>query len=240
MNSKCAVIMAGGRGTRLQPYTMVLPKPLVPVGEYPIMEIVIRQLAYYGFERVIIAVNHQAELIETYFGNGSKLGIQIEYSLETKPLSTIGPLKLMKKLPDNFLVMNSDILTDLDYSELLEVHEKNGDLYTISAYKRVQKVEYGVLYENNGILYDFTEKPKMDFLVSMGVYAVSKKILDYIPDNTFFGFDQLMHSLIQDNQRVKVKVHEGYWLDIGRPDDYQIATSEFEKNKYGFLKEIKL
>ena len=142
---KCAVIMAGGKGTRLRPYTMVLPKPLVPIGEFPIMEIVIRQLAGYGFERVIIAVNHQAELIKTYFGDGSKFGVHIEYSIETKALSTMGPLRLMKNLPNHFIVMNSDILTDLDYGKFLEDHIKSGELFTISSYKRVQNVEYGVL-----------------------------------------------------------------------------------------------
>ncbi|MBR5359494.1 MAG: NTP transferase domain-containing protein, partial [Lachnospiraceae bacterium] len=183
---KCAVIMAGGKGTRLMPYTMVIPKPLVPVGQYPIMEIVIRQLAGYEFNRIIIAVNHQAELIETYFGDGSKYGINIEYSLETKPLSTMGPLRLMHGLPDDFIVMNSDILTDLDYSLFLEDHIRSGRIFTISSYKRVQNVEYGVLNEDNGLLTGFTEKPKLDYLVSMGVYALSRRVLEHIPENTFF------------------------------------------------------
>lgn len=235
--SKCAVIMAGGKGTRLRPYTMVLPKPLVPVGEFPIMEIVIRQLADCGFDRIIIAVNHQADLIETYFGNGSKFGVNIEYSLETKALSTMGPLKLMRNLPDNFIVMNSDILTNLDYSEFLQNHINDGELFTISAYRRIQNVEYGVLYEKEGALVDFAEKPQLDYLVSMGVYALSKDVLDYIPQDTFFGFDNLMRILISCNKKVKVNIFEGYWLDIGRPDDYQVATDEFEKRKNVFLKE---
>ena len=232
---KCAVIMAGGKGTRLLPYTMALPKPLVPVGQYPIMEIVIRQLSRAGFDRIIIAVNHQAELIETYFGNGSKYGLNIEYSLETEPLSTMGPLKLMKNLPDDFIVMNSDILTDLDYSELLDYHKKSGRIFTISSYKRIQNVEYGVLHESGGILAGFTEKPKLDYLVSMGVYAVSSRVLDYIPENTFFGFDNLMTKLIESGEEVGIRLHEGYWLDIGRPDDYQTATDEFESTRDLFL-----
>ena len=234
---RCAVIMAGGKGTRLKPYTMVLPKSLVPVGQYPIMEIVIRQLVYYGFDRIIIAVNHQAELIMTYFGDGSKYGIQIEYSLETKPLSTMGPLTLLKNLPKHFIVMNSDVLTDLDYSALLEEHIKNGRIFTISSYNRVQNVEYGVLREENGMLTGFSEKPKLDYLVSMGIYAASNEILHYIPSNTFFGFDDLMDSLLEHQEEVELRLHHGYWLDIGRPDDYQIATDEFEKNKDLFLKE---
>ncbi|MCR5687796.1 MAG: NTP transferase domain-containing protein [Lachnospiraceae bacterium] len=233
---KTAVIMAGGRGTRLMPYTMVIPKPLVPVGQYPIMEIVIRQLAACGFSRIIIAVNHQAELIETYFGDGSKYGLAIEYSLETKPLSTMGPLRLMKDLPDDFLVMNSDILTDLDYSEFLAGHVKSGRIFTISSYKRVQNVEYGVLHEQDGILTDFTEKPKLDYLVSMGVYALSKRVLDYIPYDEFFGFDSLMRVLLENGEQVGICPHDGYWLDIGRPDDYQQAADEFESKRDIFLK----
>ncbi|MCR5590954.1 MAG: NTP transferase domain-containing protein [Lachnospiraceae bacterium] len=233
---KTAVIMAGGKGTRLMPYTMVIPKPLVPVGQYPIMEIVIRQLASYGFERVIIAVNHQAELIETYFGNGSKFGLDIEYSLETKPLSTMGPLKQMQDLPEHFLVMNSDVLTDLDYSLLLSEHIKSGRIFTISSFKRVQNVEYGVLHEQGGVLSDFTEKPKLDYLVSMGVYALSKRVLDYIPYDEFFGFDNLMKCLLENHEEVGLRLHEGYWLDIGRPDDYQMATDEFESKRDLFLK----
>ena len=233
---KCAVIMAGGKGTRLRPYTMVLPKPLVPIGEFPIMEIVIRQLAGYGFERVIIAVNHQAELIKTYFGDGSKFGVHIEYSIETKALSTMGPLRLMKNLPNHFIVMNSDILTDLDYGKFLEDHIKSGELFTISSYKRVQNVEYGVLYENNGFLENCVEKPQLDYLVSMGVYAVSKDVIPFIPKDAYFGFDNLMKKLLENKRHVRIMRHDGYWLDIGRPDDYQIATDEFENRKDIFLK----
>lgn len=233
--SKCAVIMAGGKGTRLRPYTMVLPKPLVPVGQYPIMEIVIRQLAEHGFDRVIVAVNHQADLIETYFGDGTKYGVCIEYSLERKPLSTMGPLRLIKNLPEHFIVMNSDILTDLDYSLLLDDHVDSGRIFTISAHKRIQDVEYGVLHEKRGILTGFTEKPKLDYLVSMGIYAVSKRVLDYIPDDSFFGFDNLMSKLLKENEEIGIRIHDGYWLDIGRPDDYQIATDEFEENSNRFL-----
>lgn len=236
MNTKCAVIMAGGRGTRLRPYTMVLPKPLVPVGEFPIMEIVIRQLVRDHFDRIIIAVNHQAELIETYFGDGRKYGVNIEYSLESKPLSTMGPLKLIEELPDNFIVMNSDILTDLNYADLLKEHIESGNIFTISAYNRTQNVEYGVLYEKNGLLERFQEKPKLNYLVSMGVYVAAKEVLDFIPEDTYFGFDDLMKALLKRQEKIGVIKYKGYWLDIGRPDDYQIATDEFENLKGDFLK----
>jgi len=236
MVEKCAVIMAGGKGTRLAPYTISMPKPLVPVGQFPIMEIVIRQLAWYGFTRIIIAVNHQAELIRTFFGDGTKYGLNIEYSLEKEPLSTMGPLRLMNDLPGDFIVMNSDILTDLDYIRLLDDHVRSGRIFTVSSYKRVQDIEYGVLYEQEGLLAKFEEKPRLKYLVSMGVYAASKRILAYIPENTFFGFDMLMTELLKSNEKVGLREHEGYWLDIGRPDDYQMATDVFETNKGVFLK----
>lgn len=234
-NEKCAVILAGGKGTRLRPYTIALPKVLVPIGEYPIMEIIIRQLAYSGFHRIIVAVNHQADLIMSYFGDGSRYGTKIEYSLEKKPLSTMGPLRLMSDLPDNFLVMNGDILSDLDYSAFLEYHIKKKNLFTISAYKREQHVEYGVLHVENGCLVNFEEKPILNYLVSMGVYAVTRQIIGFIPQDVFFGFDDLMKVLLDKNEKVDVKTYDGHWLDIGRPDDYQQAVDEFEQEQERYL-----
>lgn len=235
-SEKCAVILAGGKGTRLRPYTVAFPKPLVPIGEYPIMEIIIRQLAGSGFERAVMAVNHQADLIKAYFGDGDKYGIRIEYSLESKPLSTMGPLLLIDDLPDNFLVMNGDVLSDIDYGGLLMEHVNSGSLFTISAFKREQYVDYGVLHAQDGKLTGFEEKPVLDYLVSMGVYAVSKKVLEYIPRDTFFGFDNLMDKLLADKRKVDVRLFEGSWLDIGRPDDYQQAIEEFEREKNRYLK----
>ncbi len=237
-NEKCAVILAGGKGTRLRPYTLAFPKPLVPVGEYPILEIIIRQLANNGFNKIFIAVNHQADLIMAYFGDGSKFGIKIVYSLEKKPLSTMGPLLLMDNLPDNFLVMNGDVLSDISYNDFLAAHIKSENLFTISAYKRKQQVDYGVLHVENECLMGFEEKPVLDYLVSMGVYAVSKEALNFIPEDTYFGFDDLMRVLLQKRKKVDVKLYEGYWLDIGRPDDYQQAIDKFEQEKDHFLKEF--
>lgn len=233
---KCAVILAGGKGTRLRPYTVAYPKPLVPVGEYPILEIIIRQLADQGFQRVIIAVNHQAELIRAYFKDGEKYGIHIGYSLEYKPLGTMGPLALIRDLPENFLVMNGDVLSDISYGEFLTEHEKSAHLFTISAFKREQYVDYGVLHIQGGSLTGFEEKPVLDYLVSMGVYAVSRNVLDYIPRDTFFGFDDLMERLLKEKKKVDVSIFDGYWLDIGRPDDYQQAVDEFEQEKGRYLK----
>lgn len=235
--SKRAVILAGGKGTRLKPYTVVLPKPLMPIGEYPILEVVIRQLVQHKFDHITLAVNHQADIIKAFFGNGEKWNIKIDYSVENIPLSTMGPLKLIKDLPDNFLVMNGDILTDLNYSDFLKDHSAGKNIFTISSYQREQVSDYGVLELNkDNILTGFREKPTVSYDVSMGIYAVSKKVLDTIPSNKPFGFDHLMLALLEKGERVVVKKHKGYWLDIGNPSDYAKAIDEFEKKPTRFLK----
>lgn len=235
--SKRAVILAGGRGTRLRPYTVVLPKPLMPIGEFPILEVIVRQLVYHGFTHITMAVNHQAQLIEAFFGNGEKWNVTIDYSLENKPLSTMGPLKLIKDLPSNFLVMNGDVLTDLDFREFHDAHVQENNIFTISAYQREQYSNFGVLeVDSHNRLCEFKEKPIMHYTVSMGIYMVNKKILRYIPDNQPYGFDHLMQELTHTNTLPFVKKFDGYWLDIGRPDDYARAIEEFEQLKNKFLK----
>jgi NDP-sugar pyrophosphorylase family protein len=230
---KRAIILAGGKGTRLKPYTISLPKPLVPVGDVPILEIIIKQLRSHGFNRITITVNHMAEIIQAFFGNGSKWGVQIDYSLEEKALSTMGPLTLIDDLPDNFLVMNGDILTDLSYGSFFEKHVEQKRDFTIAAHRRCDKVEYGVLtIDAKEQLIQFAEKPSTEYLVSMGIYMMSKKNLEHIPFNTFFGFDHLVTKLIDLNQGPSVFEYDGYWLDIGRPDDYEKAIKEYSAEKF--------
>lgn len=236
--SKRAVILAGGKGTRLRPYTVVLPKPLMPVGEFPILEVIVRQLARHGFDHITMAVNHQAEIIRAFFQDGEKWGVKIDYSLEDRPLSTMAPLRLVRDLPENFLIMNGDILTDLNYSHLFDEHVGNGNIFTISAYRREQKVDYGVLTINDGNrLTGFKEKPRIEYLVSMGVYVASRRILDFIPKDKSYGFDNLMLGLIAAKNPAAVRTFGGYWLDIGRPDDYAQAIEEFEQMRPRFLGE---
>lgn len=233
--SKRAIILAGGKGTRLKPYTISLPKPLVPIGEMPILEIIIRQLTKSGFDHITITVNHMAEIIRAFCGDGSKWGTFIDYSLEDKPLSTMGPLKLIADLPENFLVMNGDVLTDLDFEQFYEDHVKEQNIFTISAFERDQKVDYGVLEVNqSNKLSNFVEKPTTRYNVSMGVYMANRKILDIIPENQLYGFDHLMLDLIKVKNPASVKIHSGYWLDIGRPDDYEKACVDLEENKFSF------
>lgn len=233
--SKRAVILAGGKGTRLRPYTVVLPKPLMPIGEFPILEVIIKQLVSSGFSHITLAVNHQAEIIKAFFMDGSKWGIRIDYSLEDKPLGTMGPLKLIKDLPDNFLVMNGDILTDLNYAEFYDSHVQQNNIFTISSYLREQLVDYGVLETVGGKLSGLREKPCMYYEVSMGVYMVSKRASEYVPIDKAYGFDHLMHDLVAAKQNVAVHQFLGYWLDIGRPDDYAQAIDEFESMRTRFI-----
>lgn len=226
---KRAVILAGGKGTRLKPYTIAMPKPLVPIGTTPILEIIIKQLINNGFSHITLSVNHMADFIKAFFGDGSKWNIKIDYSFEEKPLSTMGPLHLIPDLPDNFLVMNGDVLTDIRFGEFLDKHIAQNNIFTISSYQRIIKNDYGVLDINNeNQLVAFREKPETTFDVSMGVYAVSKKVLQTIPKNTFYGFDTLMLDLIEKKEYPKTIVHKGYWLDIGRPEDYERAVNEYE------------
>lgn len=233
--SRRAVILAGGRGTRLKPYTVVLPKPLMPIGEYPILEVIVRQLISAGFEHITLAVNHQAEIIKAFFGDGDRWGVQIDYSLEGSPLGTMGPLKLIDDLPDNFLVMNGDILTDLDYAAFHDDHVRSAQVFTISAMRRQQQIDYGVLETDTGRLTGFREKPGVPFQVSMGIYMVSSLVLQRIPSGRPFGFDNLMLDLLGANVPVAVCDFDGYWLDIGRPDDYARAIEEFDSMKSRFL-----
>lgn len=227
---KHAVILAGGRGTRLRPYTIALPKPLVPIGDTPILEIIIRQLVAHKFDRLTLAVNHQADILRAYFGDGSKWGIEIDYSLERAPLGTMAPLKLIQGLPVDFLVLNGDILTDLNYAEFLNAHMRGKRLITVSAAARTQQIDYGVLEVGEGnLLAGFQEKPALPYLVSMGVYCLNKRALDWIPAEGAYGFDQLMLTLLKHRQPVTVTEHVGYWLDIGRPDDYQKAIDEWPR-----------
>jgi NDP-sugar pyrophosphorylase family protein len=235
--SKRAIILAGGKGTRLRPYTWVLPKPLMPIGEYPILEIIIKKLASHGFDYITLAVNHQAQLIKAFFGNGEKWDIKIDYSLEDKPLSTMGPLKLIHDLPENFLVMNGDILTDLNFSKFYEEHKSSKNIFTISSYTREHVNDYGVLEkDNDGKLNGFREKPHTKFEVSMGIYMASNEILPFIVDDIPYGFDTLMLDLMNAHKPATVKEHKGYWLDIGRPDDYHQAIEKFEEDNEFYIR----
>jgi len=225
--TRTAVILAGGKGTRLRPYTTSFPKPLMPVGDQPILEILVGQLARAGYNRLFFGVGHLAELIRAYFGDGARWDVQIEYAYEDEPLGTAGPLRaLADRLPPHFLVCNGDILSDVDYGRFLDDHI-TGDpprLLTISTHRRVLHSEYGVLEcAADGLVQDYIEKPTYPLCVSEGIYAFSKSALDWIPPDQRIDFPDLVMRLLRSGEPVATSEHTGLWLDIGRPDDYEKA-----------------
>jgi len=230
-----AVILAGGKGTRLKPFTTNFPKPLVPIGDLPILEVVLRQLKYYGFTDVVLAVNHLAELIMTFCGNGNKLGLNISYSMEDKELGTAGPLAIINKLEDNFLVMNGDLLTTLDYGALFKYHIQNCNDSTISVYKKEVKIDLGVLEVEEDNFRDYIEKPVYNFDVSMGIYIFNKSVLDAIPKGEKMDMPGLILELKKQNRKIRCYRGDYYWLDIGRVDDYETAVEIFSERKKEFL-----
>ncbi len=231
-----AIILAGGKGTRLAPYTTVFPKPLVPVGDMPILEIVVRQLRRAGVEHITMAVGHLANLLMAFFGDGARFGLRIDYSLEDTPLGTAGPLALIEGLDDTFLVMNGDVLTTLDYKALVAYHRQRRATATIAMHQREVKIDLGVIKvdEANRVT-QYVEKPAFDYLVSMGVYVFEPTVLRYIERGTRLDFPELIWKLLAADQLVAGFPHSGYWLDIGRPDDYARAVEEFEAMRSEFL-----
>lgn len=227
-----AIILAGGKGTRLKPYTTVLPKPLMPIGDCPILEVVVRQLKKNGFKKIIMAIGHQHDLFVAFFGNGEKWDIPIEYYIEKEPLGTAAPIRHIKNLEDNFLMMNGDILTDLSFQKLFEVHKNNKADLTIATHKRTQEVNYGTLeYSKKGRLTKFLEKPSYDFNVSMGIYILSRNVLPLIPCEGRFDFPDLVQKLLVNKRRIYCHAYDGYWMDIGRPEDYEQAIEDYDKIK---------
>lgn len=235
-----AVILAGGRGTRLAPYTTVLPKPLMPVGDRAIIEIVIEQLVACGIEHITLAVGHLAHLIEAVVGDGGGQGLQIDYHRECQPLGTAGALATIADLDATFLVMNGDILTTLDYAALCAAHEEAGNALTIASHRRVQQTNYGVLHTDGSPgpmrrLTGYEEKPEHTYTVSMGVYVATPAALGHIPAGQRFDVPELVQALLRAGEPVGSYLYEGYWLDIGRPDDYERANEEWPAQAGGAI-----
>lgn len=233
-----AVILAGGKGTRLRPYTTVLPKPLMPIGDMPILEIMLRQMKCAGVNEVILTVGHLAELLRAFFNDGKQLGLKIDYSYEEKPLGTAGPLSLIGDLKNTFLVSNGDVLTTLSLSDLISYHKNMGAVATIAMHARQVKIDLGVLEFDQGFqLTGYIEKPTYNFHVSMGIYVFEPQVLAYIPPNEYLDFPDLVLKLIQAGEKVVGFPFDGYWQDLGRPDDYEQAVIEFEQMRTQILPE---
>jgi NDP-sugar pyrophosphorylase family protein len=232
------VILAGGKGTRLRPYTTVFPKPLMPIDDMPILEVVLRQLKFFGFRKITISVNHLADLIRTFFGDGRKLGLDISYCVEDKPLGTAGSVSLVEDITEYFLVMNGDLLTTLDYGAMMRWHMESQATATIGVFPRVVKIDFGVLELGPaGQLDQYKEKPTLEFLVSMGVNAFHKSAMEFIPRGQYLDIPTLMLNLKKAGKTVLGYRSDCQWLDIGRPDDYEEALSIFEQNRRFYLRE---
>jgi NDP-sugar pyrophosphorylase family protein len=232
-------VLAGGRGARLSPYTSVLPKPLMPIGDRSILEIVVRRLAAQGFTDVTLCVGYLSHLIRAVSEHLEATGAEIRFVHEREAMGTAGPLRLVEGLDETFVAMNGDILTTLDYRALVEHHRRTGNLLTIATQQRTIKIDYGVLHvdaEQDGgrrPIIAFEEKPEIASTVSMGVYVLEPGALDYIPDGAYFDFPDLVQSLLQHDERVGAYVHHGLWFDIGRHDDYEQAVRAWLDNDCG-------
>ncbi|HXS99981.1 MAG TPA: sugar phosphate nucleotidyltransferase [Elusimicrobiota bacterium] len=223
-----AVILAGGKGTRLRPFTATLPKPLVPVGDYPIIEIVLRQLKHFGFKDIIISTGHLAELIEAYCGDGRRWGVKIRYVREDKPLSTAGALKLIRGLQPRFLTINGDLLTSLDFGKVYEYHRETKADAVLAVQERLYKIDFGVIdLDGENRLRGYTEKPSYPYLVSMGVNVFDRRVLKHIKDGEAIGIPELMQRIKAGGGSVRGYRNKSHWLDIGRPDDYETVQELF-------------
>tara|TARA_B100001057_G_scaffold500452_1_gene615604 strand:+ start:2108 stop:2821 length:714 start_codon:yes stop_codon:yes gene_type:complete len=235
--SKRVIILAGGKGIRLRPYSFVLPKPLMPIYKESVLEILIKQLSFFGFKHITLAINNRADLFKALFSNQKKYGVKLDFSIEKKELDTIGPLKLLKNLPENFLVINGDILTDLNFKYFYNYHIKKKSLLTLCSHTIISKIDYGVIETNkDDILTNFKEKPNKKVEVSMGIYMLNKKIINNIPKNMKFGFHQLLGSMVKTNKDIHVYRSNKLWFDIGKAKDLSEATDYFLKYKKKFIR----
>jgi NDP-sugar pyrophosphorylase family protein len=227
-----AVILAGGRGTRLAPYTTSLPKPLVPVGDRPIIDIIVHQLQSQGIVNITLAVGHLAELFIAHFGDGSRFGVRIEYSREQAPLGTAGPLGLVAGLSERFVVMNGDVLTDLDVRVMAARHAASGAVCTVAACPREVAIDLGVVeFDAANRLTAYREKPVHRYRASMGVYVMEPRVLDFVAPNTVLDLPDLMTRLVDAGEMVMVHPFDGYWLDIGSPPDYAKAVADLRDGR---------
>jgi len=231
-----AIILAGGKGLRLKPHTKTVPKPLLELGQYPILEIIIRQLKRDGFRDIVLAVYYMKEKIQSYFGNGDKWDLKIRYSEENTALGTAAPLRLIENLEDDFIVTNGDILTDLRFNDILQFHHEQHAISTIASCTKPFSVDLGILKKTKDhALLSYDEKPSFSCDVSMGVYGMNKTVLAYLPSQDPFDIPTLMNVLLQKKKKVLCFPFKGYWFDVGSIHDYKNAIETFKKNKSAFL-----
>jgi NDP-mannose synthase len=234
-----AVIMAGGKGTRLQPYTALFPKPLMPLGDMPVLELLLHQLRTAGITEVFLAVNHLHHLIRAFCGDGSRFGLKLDYSLEDSPLGTAGPLGgLLDRLDGDFIVTNGDLLTTLDLRKLIDDHSAQNAAASISVYEREVKIDFGLVQTDAEMrLTGYLEKPVSRHLVSMGLYVLNRDaVAPHVKLDTYLDMPDLMKALIAEGKTVHChRQPDSFWLDIGRPDDYATAQQLFAEKRELFL-----
>ena len=232
-----AVILAGGKGSRLAPFTFAIPKPLVPIGDIPIIELLIKQLAAQGFQRITISVGHLAALIESFCGDGAKWDVSIDYVYEDTPLGTVGSLGLISDFPDDrVLVVNGDTLTDLDFADAYRNHDTS-DAATIMSNERIVHVDFGVLeVDDSGLLSGYSEKPTMRYLVSMGTNILTVDALrSHLEPGEHLDMPDLIRRFRDAGLRVAVNQPDAYWLDLGRLEDLETGTNVFSSDPSRFL-----
>ncbi len=231
-----AIVLAGGRGTRLAPYTKILPKPLMPIGDMPILEVLLYQMKAAGIHEVILTVGHLSHLLRSFFQDGHEFGVEITYSYEHCPLGTAGPISLVGELDKTFLVTNGDVLTNMHLGDLIRFHADQGATATIAVHHRRVKIDLGVVQtDGNARITGYIEKPTLDYCVSMGLYVFEPRVLSYIPHGEYLDFPDLAMKLINAGEKVAAYQFEGYWQDLGRPDDYEAATQDFAEMRSQFL-----
>ncbi len=223
-----AVILAGGLGTRLKPFTEIIPKPLLPIGEKSVLEIQIDSLKKHGFNQIFLATNYKSEYIENFFGNGSMYGVELKISKEVKPLGTVGPIRLlMEELTEPFLVMNGDILTQTDFSKLYEFALQQSSILTVAIKEIITPFDFGNIYTKDDFVIRIEEKPQFKNKILAGIYIFKPQIFSFIPENEYFGMDQLIQLMLNKNFAVSKYDLNEYWLDIGRMDDFEKAQEMF-------------
>lgn len=233
-----AIIMAGGKGSRLYPYSAALPKPLMPLGDMPVLELLLRQLRHAGVSDIILAVNHLRHLIEAFFGDGSRFGMRIQYSFEETPLGTAGPMgAVLDRLGDDFLLLNGDLLTSLDFRKMIQCHLETGADATIGVFERELRVEFGLIETDASMrMVDYLEKPSHKHLVSMGVYVIrAAAARRFVTVGEHLDMPQLMLMMMRSGLNVRCHRQDCVWLDIGRPEDFALAQKMIETEPDTFL-----
>jgi NDP-sugar pyrophosphorylase family protein len=232
-----AVILAGGQGARLSPYTKVIPKPLIPIGDMPILEIILKQLRASGFDRATLAVSYKANMIENYFGNGHWLGLSLDYSYTSQPLGTSGPLSFITSLDDTFLVMNGDVLSSIDFADVYAIHRQTKSVATVVVCQHTIDVGFGVInVDSQARVLEYIEKPSLNMAICGGVYIFEPSVLQHIPHNQYMDMPTLIQHLIAQELPVHAYVFNGDWMDIGTITQYEFADSVFRRHRDRYLK----